>query len=350
MKTKSIFTLLAAVLAGTISFAQKAQNSNPYAIFGGSPYVIGAESGQEQAKPFVIENLAEGSEVAWLEHNPQTGLVKFFDAANNLIAERLVTPGERAWPTPDPKAEKYYSISPYAYCLNNPVRYIDPDGREVVGLTKDDANKALQDFQMLFADKAFDNFRNLITLDKRGKTFNTISSDAIAGAFNGIELSADQQGLVDQFVGAINSGSVHKVEYVNVDGEVSASGTNSFRSHLNSQNPGTGDMMIPANRMPGNTMNAISGGGINFPTKNGSHSVIMEGAGVTHDGGRAITTGHEIIGHGVAIANGITGVDNNTRAIRVDNLMRRVMGIPTFRNEHGGATIVNPYAMPGRLP
>ncbi len=131
MKTKSIFTLLAAVLAGTISFAQKAQNSNPYAIFGGSPYVIGAESGQEQAKTFVIENLGEGSEVAWLEHNPLTGLVKFFDAASNLIAERQVTPGERAWPTMDRYAEKYYSISPYAYCANNPVRYVDLHGDSI---------------------------------------------------------------------------------------------------------------------------------------------------------------------------------------------------------------------------
>jgi RHS repeat-associated protein len=32
------------------------------------------------------------------------------------------------WPTPDPLAEKYYSISPYAYCAGNPVKYIDPDG------------------------------------------------------------------------------------------------------------------------------------------------------------------------------------------------------------------------------
>ncbi len=31
----------------------------------------------------------------------------------------------------DPLCEKYYWISPYAYCLNNPVKYIDPDGREV---------------------------------------------------------------------------------------------------------------------------------------------------------------------------------------------------------------------------
>ena len=30
----------------------------------------------------------------------------------------------------DPLREKYYSVSPYAYCLNNPVRMIDKDGRE----------------------------------------------------------------------------------------------------------------------------------------------------------------------------------------------------------------------------
>jgi len=30
--------------------------------------------------------------------------------------------------TVDPLAEKYYSISPYAYCAGNPVKYIDPTG------------------------------------------------------------------------------------------------------------------------------------------------------------------------------------------------------------------------------
>ncbi len=33
--------------------------------------------------------------------------------------------------TIDPLAEKYYSISPYAWCGNNPVRNVDPDGRVI---------------------------------------------------------------------------------------------------------------------------------------------------------------------------------------------------------------------------
>ena len=31
-------------------------------------------------------------------------------------------------PTQDPMSEKYYSISPYVYVANNPMKYIDPTG------------------------------------------------------------------------------------------------------------------------------------------------------------------------------------------------------------------------------
>ena len=33
--------------------------------------------------------------------------------------------------TPDPLAEKYYNISPYAWCGNNPIRNVDPTGMDV---------------------------------------------------------------------------------------------------------------------------------------------------------------------------------------------------------------------------
>ena len=37
-----------------------------------------------------------------------------------------------SWLSVDPMADKYPSISPYAYCAWNPVKLVDPDGREVL--------------------------------------------------------------------------------------------------------------------------------------------------------------------------------------------------------------------------
>ncbi len=34
------------------------------------------------------------------------------------------------WDRVDPLAEKYYNVSPYAYCAGNPVKFVDPDGKE----------------------------------------------------------------------------------------------------------------------------------------------------------------------------------------------------------------------------
>ena len=45
---------------------------------------------------------------------------------------RMRTVGLPAFTTMDPLAEKYYSISPYAYAVNNPIYYVDPLGMNVV--------------------------------------------------------------------------------------------------------------------------------------------------------------------------------------------------------------------------
>ena len=54
---------------------------------------------------------------------------------------RHMTPDVGRFTTIDPMAEKYYSISPYAYCANNPIKYIDVKGEEPGDFfkTKDEA-------------------------------------------------------------------------------------------------------------------------------------------------------------------------------------------------------------------
>ena len=41
------------------------------------------------------------------------------------------------WLSVDPMADKYPGISPYAYCAWNPVKLVDPDGKDVWELSKD---------------------------------------------------------------------------------------------------------------------------------------------------------------------------------------------------------------------
>ena len=41
------------------------------------------------------------------------------------------------WLVQDPLAEKYYSFSAYNYCVNNPVMFVDPDGRFVLDESTD---------------------------------------------------------------------------------------------------------------------------------------------------------------------------------------------------------------------
>ena len=42
------------------------------------------------------------------------------------------------WLVVDPLAEKYYSSSPFVYCNNNPIKYVDPNGMFYDGYTMDE--------------------------------------------------------------------------------------------------------------------------------------------------------------------------------------------------------------------
>ncbi|MFC2492653.1 MAG: RHS repeat domain-containing protein [Prevotella sp.] len=59
---------------------------------------------------------------------------KEFDELHGLntydYGARQYAPLLPLWDRVDPLAEKYYGVSPYVYCANNPVIFVDPDGRK----------------------------------------------------------------------------------------------------------------------------------------------------------------------------------------------------------------------------
>ncbi|MDR0618871.1 MAG: DUF6443 domain-containing protein [Bacteroidales bacterium] len=118
----------------------------------------------------------------------------------------------------DPLCEKYYSVSPYVYCLGNPVKFIDQTGMDV-WLTGSQAQSAFQQLQARFEDKLLflmnkdgkisyeangklkgeakrlariidDNSVN-VNLKTTNKTTTSTDQLFIGGAFMGNEISAD---------------------------------------------------------------------------------------------------------------------------------------------------------------
>lgn len=88
---------------------------------------------------------------------------------------RHMSPNFGRFTTMDPMAEKYYSISPYAYCGNNPVNAIDQDGREVIDMLPAQS-KRQQISEQNFFNRWHDNKNSIILMGHgiySGKSFRT---------------------------------------------------------------------------------------------------------------------------------------------------------------------------------
>jgi len=77
----------------------------------------------------------------------------------------------------DPMADKYPSISPYAYCAWNPVKLVDPDGRDLYIPNEDSEshNASKQDILSLVKEK----YKKYICFDKEGNV--SLSEDVTDG-------------------------------------------------------------------------------------------------------------------------------------------------------------------------
>ena len=61
---------------------------------------------------------------------------------------RIYDPTLARWLAPDPMMEKYYDMSPYGYCMGNPIKYVDEKGDSVRMIF----NKDLQELYILDMD------------------------------------------------------------------------------------------------------------------------------------------------------------------------------------------------------
>ena len=166
-----------------------------------------------------------------------------FGLGLNDYGARFYDPSVSRWLSPDPLAAKYNRVSPYCYALNSPINVIDPDGRDVMILYKDEDGKEQKQTYKYEKNRKMD--------DKMSKSFlgKTIAAlDKIASKTNGNNLV---QGLVDnkgttniketkdsknttqynsetETTVNFNPNLEQKVPTLNADGSESAQGTDPF--------------------------------------------------------------------------------------------------------------------------
>ena len=127
---------------GYVSYDAKAAASSPSLSYhyyvkdhlGDNRVVLGENGAIEQVNHYYPFGglMGESKSLASSQRYKYNG--KELDRTHGLdwydYGARMYDPALARWMVPDPLAEKYYGVSPYAYCHDNPMNATDPDGRD----------------------------------------------------------------------------------------------------------------------------------------------------------------------------------------------------------------------------
>jgi len=242
-------------------------------------------------------------------------------------------------------ASAWSNVSPYAFCNGNPIANVDPDGREILGITIKDTYMAIQDIRAMFPGEELKGFRELITLSEDisdGNFIAKITDENKVKALNGINLSDDQRALIDIVCNTINSPTKHYIEYLDLGSVMSEQSSLAVAVNSKFDLSKTIDYYggIPASYV------VSYGNGITAPMKKNTYSVVINSVAREDLLEKTITVGHELFGHGRPYSLGIKEEgQQHINSIRIENLIRRVLGNSDFNNgtKHGPKSVVPNY-------
>ena len=130
---------------------------------------------------FKVVNPDSNSEIHSIEFDKNTLSLNLLNESDSVLKSIILNPNEKKFTSIDPLAEKYYHISPYAYCMNNPVRFIDPTGQDVWEINSQGEiinriEDKTQDAFYTVAQDADGNYQRTYTIDSDGNiNYNSIS-------------------------------------------------------------------------------------------------------------------------------------------------------------------------------
>ena len=121
----------------------KFDSPQPFKKYGYDVFMMTAGDGQNY-EFYDQDSLAQ---IGTIKINRLTGKIASFDIKQvndfrDEVISRMYDPAIGRFYQVDPMSLEYHDLSPYAYVANNPIRNIDPDGRNIYDMTTDKAHKS----------------------------------------------------------------------------------------------------------------------------------------------------------------------------------------------------------------
>ena len=241
--------------------------------------------------------------------------------------------------TPDPLYGRYGSTSPWAHCAANPANAIDPDGCRIMGMKGDDMHYFYAQVENVLSDKKFTEYLSAIKI--KGCNLKFDKKADIQSIIGGIEMSDDEAAFVNILTDAISNKRIMAVEYY-VDDPISDEGQ-SIIYQAASVSPMLQKNLFSDENTIGRNAVSLGKGGTTTSTRYGSYSLIdynMEESRLP------LYTFHEVLGHGMSFIYNTSHEENNSNGIRVENVVRSILGLDKWDGSGHAEPFRNPESKP----
>lgn len=161
LNNKIMKKIVLALITFGFAFTAQAQD-NPYEIFGHETKVTYETSVKDY---LYIENNDTSSITQAIAFDFENGKVLFLDKTDSIIGKISIDPSQLyIWLSVDPLSNKYPQWSPYAFVFNNPLKYIDPDGREGIVVTGGEYNSESR-YKYNFVETSINQLNQMVSQD-----------------------------------------------------------------------------------------------------------------------------------------------------------------------------------------
>jgi len=181
---KNLFCILFILLFAPLAFGQ---NPNPWESIGKPSTQILTLSDGRYPEIFENDTLRKIGSIIF---NTRANKIEYFIEQDTLYSESTLKPEVVSrWLSIDPLARKYTSFSPYNFALNNPIYFIDPDGRIVYAADKKAQEMIKNSFNAVLKNV---DFNQLYEFSKNGQL-------VLIGNPNDFKLNPDEEILINEF-------------------------------------------------------------------------------------------------------------------------------------------------------